>query len=87
MIYQFAYSRNRPIPDGVQQLDCRPRMSNCFSIAQARAHDKFDSVVREAVDILERSGNVAIGCQQGKHRSMAVALEVSKRTDQPVTYL
>ena len=88
-VYQFAYRESnimtRKDDDMIMLsraphiLDCRDYMKGCFSVSATRNHPNFTRCVNDGLAIHKETGAVAVGCQQGKHRSRAVAQEILKR--------
>jgi len=87
-IIQFAYKKH---PEqnmwGLPTLDCRViqnpfvrGMPDEIAFARVRANPLFDSVVSKGVQLLSQHDKIYCGCLYGKHRSGAVATELSKKT-------
>jgi RNase adaptor protein for sRNA GlmZ degradation len=78
-IYQFSfkYSEHK-VPRGVKVVDCRT-MKNCFNVKKATKAPQFEGLVMKGLKLLQKNRVVAFGCEQGKHRSVAVAEEVASR--------
>lgn len=83
-VIQFAF--NQGIPSGVPILDCRDYMSRIYSKSATREHPRFEEAVRDGVRLVEEYDVVAVGCQQGKHRSVAIAAEIGARLGVEVEY-
>ena len=96
-VYQFAFNQNNIItrlgdenitlsrPPTI--LDCREYMTGCFSESPTRNHPDFARCVNDGLSMHEEHGSVAVGCQQGKHRSRAVAQEIGSRLKTKVVRL
>lgn len=76
-VYQFAFNHNDRPPTGVPVVDCRAYMRGCFSEAAARRHSGFRRAVARGRSLYRKHGAVGIACQQGRHRSVAVARAVA----------
>jgi len=78
-VFYFAYNSNDPLPP-LPKIDARempnqyhPTHSDEVIWGRVRAHPLFDGLVKNTIRTHELWGNVAVGCQFGKHRSRAVA--------------
>ena len=85
-IFYFAFNKLHPPPAtnwidflGMPVIDAR-EMPNQYKgrqneeeIIAVRQHPLFDGLVLNAIKLHKQEGNVAIGCDFGKHRSKAVA--------------
>ena len=87
-VYQFAFNQNRQCGQPARIiLDCRDYMTGCFSVSATRNHPDFARCVNDGLSMHEEHGSVAVGCQQGKHRSKAVAQEIGSRLKTKVVRL
>lgn len=89
--YKFVDSANLR---GLPVLDCRviPNpfirgVSDTFLKNKVREHPLFNTVVKEGLALLETHDTILVGCLFGKHRSGAVAEELSKITGAVITRL
>jgi len=86
VIIQFGYKKHTP-PKGAGVVDCRVIPNPWLASRSDRtlrklveADPQFPGLVEKAIKLLTKNGTVYIGCLYGKHRSGAVAQEVSRRT-------
>ena len=77
-VYYFAYNSNNPLPP-LPKIDAR-EMPNQFNNesdeitwSRVRLHPLFEGLVNNTIKLHTLWGNVAVGCQFGKHRSRAIA--------------
>jgi len=86
-IYAFSFKHSKgKVPEGVPILDCRT-MKNCFSIPAARKAPQFNGLVAKGLNAAWEKKHLACGCDYGKHRSVAVAEEISKQLGVPLIKL
>ncbi len=95
MLYQFAYNNfthGKPSPAMTPVLDCRiptntyrRGYSDEWCKDRVRNDPLFESVVQQGVPLLKTHGVLWVGCSYGKHRSGAVASEISERTGDRVS--
>ena len=86
-IIQFAYRDMQLQEDISSTLDCRD-MNNPWRYGVAdsvlrdrvRQDPKFEVMVANGVALLGTYDTIQVGCQYGKHRSVAIADEIAKRT-------
>ena len=87
-VFYFAYNSNNALPP-LPKIDAR-EMPNQFQgvfesdeniWARVRNHPLFEGLVANTIKYHELWGNVAVGCQYGKHRSRAVAEMAAHRMD------
>ena len=91
-IIQFAYREIHQHKDMALTVDCRGlrnpwryKVADTVLREQVRLDPSFESVVARGVHILNTHDTIYVGCQFGKHRSVAVAEEIAKRTGATVT--
>ena len=88
MIIQFGYGWKLGRPAFMPVLDCRKHIKGCFSVKAARKHPKYKDLRALAYDIYDTHSLIAVGCDQGQHRSVALARDLAQREhSQETAYL
>ena len=77
-IFYFAYNSNDPLPP-LPKIDAR-EMPNQYrnrsdkeELIAVQQHPLFEGLVKNTIKLHKLWGNIAVGCQFGKHRSQAIA--------------
>ena len=79
MIVQFGYQWKLGRPTFMPVLDCRQYIKGCFSVKAARKHPKYKDLMALACEIYDAHDLIAVGCDQGHHRSVALARDLAQR--------
>jgi hypothetical protein len=88
VVYQFRYVKPPVLPK-LWVIDCRlipnpwsPRdhATDEERIARVRCDPAFFRLVEKGVQLIAKHGECWVGCQFGRHRSVAVAEEIVRRT-------
>ena len=89
MIIQFGFNWPLGAPTFLPVLDCRQYIKGCFSVKAAQKHPAYSNLLELAeLRHQQYGGMLAIGCGQGKHRSVAVARGLAEKThDQDTAYV
>lgn len=84
-IVQFAFKQLQP--HGLPTIDCRvlpnpyqKGIPDTVLRERVRALPNFEDVVNAGVELLSEKDKIWVGCLYGRHRSVAVAEEIAKRT-------
>lgn len=72
MITSFGYINSSGPPSAKHVFDVRDLTHNTKS-------EDFQDRLQQIMDVARGGDSVAIGCRQGKHRSVALANEVAKQ--------
>ena len=92
LVMSFGYAFGKPSPNEFDAVYDARRFRNPYGNPKLRNKDGRDQSVRLAVlsdpDVMEfilkviklNSNSVAIGCMGGKHRSVAIAEVIARRT-------